>query len=240
MGPGAGQGLACGALLLPYVQEALRAAAVCCACGACARAAAAAAEQRAPCGAGAADAARRAQSQPYCEADYAAQFGQRCSSCKEPIRDQFIDALSARWHPKCFACAECGCPLAGVPFIGVDDSPYCAADFNRIYGSKCRGCGAQVSNDSVFALGEKWHRSCFKCKVRRLRGRPCAAATAVLMMRVPVAWVGGTRTAARQDCKVLLADQSFYACGPDQLCEDCAHRRSQLQQQLTLQRAERG
>lgn len=41
---------------------------------------------------------------PYCKADFEKLFAAKCESCKNPIMDNTIVALNAKWHADCFKC----------------------------------------------------------------------------------------------------------------------------------------
>uniref|UniRef100_A0A3B3TDS9 Actin binding LIM protein family, member 3 n=1 Tax=Paramormyrops kingsleyae TaxID=1676925 RepID=A0A3B3TDS9_9TELE len=44
---------------------------------------------------------------PYCEADYHAQFGIKCSSCSRYISGRVLEAGGKHYHPSCARCARC-------------------------------------------------------------------------------------------------------------------------------------
>ncbi|XP_021115986.1 actin-binding LIM protein 2 isoform X5 [Heterocephalus glaber] len=45
---------------------------------------------------------------PYCEADYHAKFGIRCSSCEKFITGHVLEAGDKHYHPSCALCVRCG------------------------------------------------------------------------------------------------------------------------------------
>nr|XP_013012957.1 actin-binding LIM protein 2 isoform X16 [Cavia porcellus] len=45
---------------------------------------------------------------PYCEADYHAKFGIRCSSCEKFITGRVLEAGDKHYHPSCALCVRCG------------------------------------------------------------------------------------------------------------------------------------
>jgi len=41
---------------------------------------------------------------PYCRADFEQLFAARCAGCGNPITENAIVALNAKWHRECFKC----------------------------------------------------------------------------------------------------------------------------------------
>lgn len=63
----------------------------------------------------------------YCERDFRTLFAPCCSKCKHYIVGRFIRALNKCWHPNCFLCDKCSCPLADQGFIRNNHRALCYA-----------------------------------------------------------------------------------------------------------------
>lgn len=95
--------------------------------------------------------------QLFCPDCYVEEFGLRCRACTKGIRGDILHAgvgkhgETINWHPSCFTCDECKCPLLDVPFYLVtvgDDQivPVCFDHYQQRYGNrKCPGCDSFVS-----------------------------------------------------------------------------------------------
>lgn len=71
------------------------------------------------------------------------------------------------WHEYHFTCGgPCKKPMSGSAFFERDGKPYCKEDFEQIFAAKCQGCSRPISDKAIIALEAKWHKDCFKCKVR--------------------------------------------------------------------------
>lgn len=80
---------------------------------------------------------------------------------------KIIKALGQSWHEYHFTCGgPCAKPMSGQSFFERDGKPYCKEDFEQIFAAKCAGCARPISDKAIIALDAKWHKDCFKCKVR--------------------------------------------------------------------------
>lgn len=59
----------------------------------------------------------------------------------------------------------CGCDLAQGGFFIKNGEYLCTLDYQRMYGTRCNGCGEFVEGEVVTALGKTYHPSCFACTV---------------------------------------------------------------------------
>lgn len=41
---------------------------------------------------------------PFCKEDFFKNFAPKCGGCDQPIKTNYISALSKQWHPDCFTC----------------------------------------------------------------------------------------------------------------------------------------
>lgn len=69
------------------------------------------------------------------------------------------------FHIKCFTCKVCGCDLAQGGFFIKNGDYLCTLDYQRMYGTRCHGCGEFVEGEVVTALGKTYHPNCFACTV---------------------------------------------------------------------------
>lgn len=136
------------------------------------------------------------EGQTYCKEDWekkrATQVYPNCAKCLLPIKDNVVDALDKKWHPKCFTCSFCETSLIGAKFYVNDGMPWCLNDFERFCSPDlpaCASCHRTVgSADAPKAQhfeGRTWHGPCYACakcgksmvgrKPRVHKGKVCCA-----------------------------------------------------------------
>lgn len=59
----------------------------------------------------------------------------------------------------------CGCDLAQGGFFIKNGEYLCTLDYQRVYGTRCHGCGEFVEGEVVTALGKTYHPNCFACTI---------------------------------------------------------------------------
>lgn len=59
----------------------------------------------------------------------------------------------------------CGCDLAQGGFFIKNGDYLCTLDYQRMYGTRCHGCGEFVEGEVVTALGKTYHPNCFACTI---------------------------------------------------------------------------
>nr|XP_056711109.1 actin-binding LIM protein 2 [Euleptes europaea] len=112
-----------------------------------------------------------------CTLDYQRLYGTRCFSCDQFIEGEVVSALGKTYHPHCFVCVvcrqrfppgdrvtfngrDCVCQKCSLPSTGSSSS------FSVQAPQNCGGCGSEIKNgQSLVALGQPWHLTCFKCQV---------------------------------------------------------------------------
>ncbi|XP_051474188.1 actin-binding LIM protein 1 isoform X11 [Apus apus] len=90
-----------------------------------------------------------------------------CHKCGEPCKGEVLRVQARHFHIKCFTCKVCGCDLAQGGFFIKNGEYLCTLDYQRMYGTRCNGCGEFVEGEVVTALGKTYHPSCFACTVCR-------------------------------------------------------------------------
>ncbi|RMC11364.1 hypothetical protein DUI87_11483 [Hirundo rustica rustica] len=88
-----------------------------------------------------------------------------CHKCGEPCKGEVLRVQTRHFHIKCFTCKVCGCDLAQGGFFIKNGEYLCTLDYQRMYGTRCNGCGDFVEGEVVTALGKTYHPSCFACTV---------------------------------------------------------------------------
>ncbi|KAB0348145.1 hypothetical protein FD754_013002 [Muntiacus muntjak] len=64
----------------------------------------------------------------------------------------------------------CGCDLAQGGFFIKNGEYLCTLDYQRMYGTRCHGCGEFVEGEVVTALGKTYHPNCFACTICKAGG----------------------------------------------------------------------
>ncbi|EPY82171.1 actin-binding LIM protein 1 isoform 5-like protein [Camelus ferus] len=64
----------------------------------------------------------------------------------------------------------CGCDLAQGGFFIKNGEYLCTLDYQRMYGTRCHGCGEFVEGEVVTALGKTYHPNCFACTICNVAG----------------------------------------------------------------------
>ncbi|XP_013360433.1 PREDICTED: zyxin [Chinchilla lanigera] len=108
---------------------------------------------------------------PYCESCYTDTL-EKCHTCGQPITDRMLRATGKAYHPHCFTCVICACPLEGTSFI-VDQAnrPHCVPDYHKQYAPRCSVCAEPIMPEPgrdetvrVVALDKNFHMKCYKCE----------------------------------------------------------------------------
>lgn len=88
-----------------------------------------------------------------------------CHKCGEPCKGEVLRVQAKHFHIKCFTCKVCGCDLAQGGFFIKNGDYLCTLDYQRMYGTRCHGCGEFVEGEVVTALGKTYHPNCFACTI---------------------------------------------------------------------------
>ncbi|ROT81863.1 LIM domain-binding protein 3 [Penaeus vannamei] len=101
----------------------------------------------------------------YCENCYEQYFAPICGKCDKRVKGDCLNAVGKQFHPECFCCAYCGKVFGSGAFYLEDGLPYCEADWNDLFTTKCVGCGFPIEAGDrwVEALNNNYHSQCFKC-----------------------------------------------------------------------------
>lgn len=73
--------------------------------------------------------------------------------------------LACNWFVLVLFFPVCGCDLAQGGFFIKNGEYLCTVDYQRMYGTRCNGCGEFVEGEVVTALGKTYHPNCFACTV---------------------------------------------------------------------------
>ncbi|XP_031424579.1 actin-binding LIM protein 3 isoform X3 [Clupea harengus] len=87
----------------------------------------------------------------------------RCERCGEVCRGEVVRVQSSHFHLSCFTCYVCSCDLSGSGFFRKRGAYLCAADYQRLHGTRCGRCGHYILGDVVSAIGRSYHPTCFSC-----------------------------------------------------------------------------
>ncbi|KAM6442352.1 actin-binding LIM protein 1 isoform 15-T15 [Liasis olivaceus] len=86
-----------------------------------------------------------------------------CHKCGKQCKGEVLRVQAKHFHIKCFTCKVCGCDLAQGGFFIKNGEYLCTVDYQRMYGTRCNGCGEFVEGEVVTALGKTYHPNCFAC-----------------------------------------------------------------------------
>ncbi|XP_017790321.1 PREDICTED: PDZ and LIM domain protein Zasp isoform X3 [Habropoda laboriosa] len=103
--------------------------------------------------------------QLYCEYCFERFIAPTCSKCNSKIKGDCLNAIGKHFHPDCFKCSYCGKLFGNSPFFLEEGLPYCEADWNELFTTKCFACGFPVEAGDrwVEALNNNYHSQCFNC-----------------------------------------------------------------------------
>ncbi|KAM6408766.1 PDZ and LIM domain protein 7 isoform 2-T3 [Rhynochetos jubatus] len=103
----------------------------------------------------------------FCPKCYDTRYAPSCAKCKKKITGEIMHALKMTWHVQCFTCAACKTPIRNRAFYMEEGQPYCERDYEKMFGTKCRGCDFKIDAGDRFleALGFSWHDTCFVCAI---------------------------------------------------------------------------
>ncbi|XP_054264705.1 PDZ and LIM domain protein Zasp-like isoform X2 [Macrosteles quadrilineatus] len=101
----------------------------------------------------------------YCEYCFEQYLAPSCNKCNAKIKGDCLNAIGKHFHPECFTCAYCGKLFGNSPFFLEDALPYCEADWNELFTTKCFSCGFPIEAGDrwVEALNNNYHSQCFSC-----------------------------------------------------------------------------
>jgi LIM and senescent cell antigen-like-containing domain protein 1/2 len=112
--------------------------------------------------------------EPYCETDYFELFGNRCRTCKEIIRAQYVSAGPYFFHPEHFVCFTCGKKLIGTKYKtqeNSDDMPVLCVDCHvkRVVTidpneKMCARCKKPIVGQWITLKGQTMHPEHFRCE----------------------------------------------------------------------------
>ncbi|CAG0880026.1 unnamed protein product [Darwinula stevensoni] len=86
-----------------------------------------------------------------------------CGLCGKKCSGEVLKVQDNYFHVTCFKCAACNTSLERGGFFFKENNYYCTRDYQKYYGTKCGGCGEYVEGEVVTALGNTYHRKCFRC-----------------------------------------------------------------------------
>ncbi|NXJ75645.1 PDLI7 protein, partial [Trogon melanurus] len=103
----------------------------------------------------------------FCPKCYDTRYAPSCAKCKKKITGEVMHALKMTWHVQCFTCTACKTPIRNRAFYMEEGQPYCERDYEKMFGTKCRGCDFKIDAGDRFleALGFSWHDTCFVCAI---------------------------------------------------------------------------
>ncbi|XP_044726703.1 PDZ and LIM domain protein Zasp-like [Chrysoperla carnea] len=103
--------------------------------------------------------------QLYCEYCFEQYLAPTCDQCHSKVKGDCLKAIGKHFHPDCFKCGYCGKMFGNNPFFLEDGLPYCEADWNELFTTKCFACGFPVEAGDrwVEALNNNYHSQCFNC-----------------------------------------------------------------------------
>ncbi|XP_046393234.1 PDZ and LIM domain protein Zasp isoform X6 [Ischnura elegans] len=107
------------------------------------------------------------QGRLYCEYCFEKFLAPTCNKCSNKIKGDCLNAIGQHFHPECFACAYCRKLFGNNPFFLEDGLPYCEADWNELFTTKCFACGfpIEAGDKWVEALNNNYHSQCFNCSM---------------------------------------------------------------------------
>ncbi|KOB66281.1 putative adaptor protein enigma [Operophtera brumata] len=82
--------------------------------------------------------------QLYCEYCFEQYIAPACDKCHAKIKGDCLNAIGKHFHPECFSCVYCSKLFGNNPFFLEDGLPYCEADWNELFTTKCFACGFPV------------------------------------------------------------------------------------------------
>uniref|UniRef100_U5EPN7 Adaptor protein enigma n=1 Tax=Corethrella appendiculata TaxID=1370023 RepID=U5EPN7_9DIPT len=101
----------------------------------------------------------------YCEYCFEEFLAPICSKCNTRVKAECLNAIGKQFHPNCFKCTYCNKLFGNTSFFLEDGDPYCEADWNELFTTKCFACGFPVEAGDrwVEALNNNYHSQCFNC-----------------------------------------------------------------------------
>nr|XP_025861968.1 PDZ and LIM domain protein 7 isoform X4 [Vulpes vulpes]XP_025861974.1 PDZ and LIM domain protein 7 isoform X4 [Vulpes vulpes] len=178
----------------------------------------------------------------FCPPCYDVRYAPSCAKCKKKITGEIMHALKMTWHVHCFTCAACKTPIRNRAFYMEEGAPYCERDYEKMFGTKCRGCDFKIDAGDRFleALGFSWHDTCFVCAVSApnlgLGSYPLTLCSSPASLPLPASgihesWERGSTAnpnptwldlGCPQICQINLEGKTFYSKKDKPLCKSHA------------------
>lgn len=119
----------------------------------------------------------------YCDQDFRTLFAPCCSKCDHYIIGRYIRALNKCWHPNCFLCDNCSCPLADLGFVKNGQRALCytcnlmekTVKRNKYLCYKCKTfIDSDQDGEPLRYKNETYHSYHFDCHACGIELRPDA------------------------------------------------------------------
>ncbi|EOA93977.1 PDZ and LIM domain protein 7, partial [Anas platyrhynchos] len=96
----------------------------------------------------------------FCPKCYDTRYAPSCAKCKKKITGVSVPRPVLRL-------LSCKTPIRNRAFYMEEGQPYCERDYEKMFGTKCRGCDFKIDAGDRFleALGFSWHDTCFVCAI---------------------------------------------------------------------------
>eukprot|EP00808_Paulinella_micropora_P023309 g34100.t1 len=104
----------------------------------------------------------------YCEEDFVRLLC-ACRGCDQPLSDDvqvtklLVDGETWLFHLEHFVCFACKTSLAKRTHVAEQRRLFCEADYFRLFGQICVGCGQSIHLESLEVQGATYHPDCFTC-----------------------------------------------------------------------------
>jgi len=98
----------------------------------------------------------------FCKPCWISKTMDKCESCKEPIREDYIEAAGKKYHTDHFSCSICKCLLEDS-FNKHKGAPCCRDCFAQTLEGDCIVCGKKIEGKRISIEDRLWHQGCLIC-----------------------------------------------------------------------------
>lgn len=96
----------------------------------------------------------------------AGNIGPPCAACGRRIEGNYTTAKGKNYHPSCFCCGRCRCPLiGGVQYREHNGVQYCNRCYAEYLAPRCARCSKPILDSVVTAMEKTWHKECLICVI---------------------------------------------------------------------------
>lgn len=86
-----------------------------------------------------------------------------CNFCNKKCLGKVLRVNEKHFHDQCFLCSICNTSLSTDGYFQKNNSYFCIADYQKMFGHKCSTCFEYIEGEMVLIMDKSYHVECFNC-----------------------------------------------------------------------------